>query len=68
MLPAIDALPEDEREVFDLMRVPAVTQAEAAWVLGVSAVTVKRRLSRGLRLLTEQPADIRPGEKPPDAI
>jgi hypothetical protein len=30
MLPAIDALPEDEREVFDLMRVPAVTQAEAA--------------------------------------
>jgi len=68
MLPAIDALPEDEREVFDLMRVPAVTQAEAAWVLGVSSVTVKRRLSRGLRLLTEQPADIRPGEKPPDAI
>jgi hypothetical protein len=37
-------------------------------VLGVSAVTVKRRLSRGLRLLTEHPADIRPGEKPPDAI
>ena len=45
-----------------------MTQAEAAQVLGVSAVTVKRRLNRGLRLLTEQLADLRPGEKPPDAI
>ena len=45
-----------------------MTQAEAAQVLGVSAVTVKRRLSRGLRLLTEQLADLRPGEKPPDTI
>ena len=36
--------------------------------IGVWAVTVKRRLSRGLRLLTEQLADLRPGEKPPDAI
>jgi len=45
-----------------------MTQAEAAPVLGVSAVTVKRRLSRGLRLVTEQLADLRPGEEPPDAI
>ena len=45
-----------------------MTQTEAARVLGVSAVTVKRRLSRGLRLLTEHLADLRPGEKPPDAI
>ena len=42
-----------------------MTQAEAAHVLGVSAVTVKRRLNRGLRLLAEQLADPRPGEKPP---
>jgi DNA-directed RNA polymerase specialized sigma24 family protein len=45
-----------------------MTQAEAAPVLGVSAVTVKRRLSRGLRFPTERLADLRPGEKPPDAI
>jgi hypothetical protein len=33
-----------------------------------SAVTLKRRLSRGLRLLTAQLADLGAGEKPPDAI
>ena len=51
MLQAIDELPEDEREAFDLVRVQGMTQTEAAQVLGVSAVTVKRRLNRGLRLL-----------------
>jgi RNA polymerase sigma-70 factor (ECF subfamily) len=45
-----------------------MTQAEAAQLLGVSAVTVKRRLSRGLQLLAEQLADLRPGEGPPDSI
>jgi RNA polymerase sigma-70 factor (ECF subfamily) len=69
MLRAIDGLPEDEREVFDLVRVQGMTQTEAAQVLGVSAVTVKRRLSRGLRLLAEQLTDLRPGEeRPPDSI
>jgi hypothetical protein len=37
-------------------------------VLGVSTVTVKRRLNRGLWLLTEQLADLRPDEKPWEAI
>jgi RNA polymerase sigma factor (sigma-70 family) len=60
MLEAIDSLPEDEREVFGLVRVQGITQTEAAQVLGVSAVTVKRRLNRGLRLLTDQLADLRP--------
>ena len=68
MLQAIDELPEDEREAFDLVRIQGMTQAEAAQLLGVSAVTVKRRLNRGLRLLTEQLADLRPGEDPPDSI
>ena len=68
MLRAIDELPEEEREVFDLVRIQGMTQAEAAELLGVSAVTVKRRLSRGLRLLAEQLADLRPGEDPPDSI
>jgi DNA-directed RNA polymerase specialized sigma24 family protein len=45
-----------------------MTQAEASGLLDVSAVTVKRWLSRGLRLVTEQLAHLRPGEKPPDAI
>ena len=67
MLRAIDQLPEDEREAFDLVRIQGMTQAEAAQLLGVSAVTVKRRLNRGLRLLAEQLADLRPGGIPPDS-
>ena len=45
-----------------------MTQAEAAGSLDVSAVTLKRWLSRGLRLVTEQLAHLRPGEKPLGAI
>jgi RNA polymerase sigma-70 factor (ECF subfamily) len=67
MLQAISALPEDEREAFDLVRVQGMTHTEAAQVLGVSAVTVKRRLNRGLRLLTEQLADLRPCQAPPES-
>src|SRR5262249_38731660 len=40
MLQAIDMLPEEEREVFDLVRIQGMTQAEAAQVLGVAGVTV----------------------------
>jgi RNA polymerase sigma-70 factor (ECF subfamily) len=68
MLRAIDELPEDQREVFDLVRIQGLTQVEAAELLCVSTVTVKRRLSRGLRHLAEQLADLRPGEGPPDSI
>jgi len=60
ILEAIDDLPDDEREVFGLVRVQGMTQTEAADVLGVATITVKRRLNRGLRLLTEQLADLRP--------
>jgi RNA polymerase sigma-70 factor (ECF subfamily) len=60
-------LPEDEREVFDLVRIQGMAQTEAAQVLGVAVVTVKRRLNRGLQLLAEQLADLRPGEGPPDS-
>ena len=68
MLEAIGDLPEEEREAFDLVRIQGMTQAEAAHVLGVSAETVKRRLSRGLRLLAEQRADLSPDEEPPDSV
>ena len=68
MLRAIDELPEDEREVFDLVRIQGMTQVEAAQMLRVSTVTVKRRLNRGLRLLEEQLADLRPAEDTQDSI
>jgi RNA polymerase sigma-70 factor (ECF subfamily) len=68
MLQAIGELPANEREAFELVRVQGMTQTEAAQVLGVSVVTVKRRLSRGLRLLTERLADLRPEKDPPDTI
>jgi RNA polymerase sigma-70 factor (ECF subfamily) len=68
MLQAIDSLPDDEREVFGLVRVQGMTQTEAARTLGVSAVTVKRRLNRSLRHLTENLADLHPNAKPPDSI
>jgi RNA polymerase sigma-70 factor (ECF subfamily) len=67
MLRAIGELPEEEREAFDLVRVQGMTHGEAAEILGVSLATVKRRLNRGLRILTEQLADLRPDEKSPDS-
>jgi RNA polymerase sigma-70 factor (ECF subfamily) len=60
MLEAIDCLPEDEREAFDLVRIQGLTQAEAAEVLGVSAMTVNRRLNRSLLLLAKELDHLRP--------
>jgi RNA polymerase sigma-70 factor (ECF subfamily) len=68
LIEAIDALPSDEREAFDLVRVQGLTQAEAGAVLGVTPRTVKRRLDRGLRLLTERLGDLRPGDTPSDSM
>ena len=65
MLEAIDSLPDDEREAFDLVRIQGLTYAEAAELLGVAPKTVQRRLDRGLRLLTEQLGDLGPGATPP---
>jgi len=64
MLQAIESLPEEEREVFSLMRIQGMTQPEAAAVLGVSAKTVQRRLIRCRLLLAEQLADLQPAEQP----
>jgi RNA polymerase sigma factor (sigma-70 family) len=60
MLDAIDNLPEDEREVFGLVRLQGLTWAEAAEVLDVSAKTVQRRLNRARLLLAEKLDDLRP--------
>lgn len=66
MIEAIDELPQDEREAFDLVRIQGLAQAEAAEVLGVAPRTVKRRLDRGLRMLTERLGDLRPDDPTPD--
>jgi RNA polymerase sigma-70 factor (ECF subfamily) len=60
MLGAIESLPEEEREIFDLVGIQGLTHAEAAAVVGVSLKTVQRRLNRARLLLAEQLADLRP--------
>jgi RNA polymerase sigma factor (sigma-70 family) len=68
MLNAIEGLPEDEREVFELVRIQGLAHAEAGAVVGVSVKTVQRRLNRARLLLAEQLADLRPaapGQTPP---
>ena len=64
----IERLPEDDREVFDLVGIQGLTHGEAATVVGVSEKTVQRRLNRTRFLLAERLADLRPGtsrEPPP---
>jgi RNA polymerase sigma factor (sigma-70 family) len=58
ILGAIDRLPPDEREAFELVRIQGLTQPEAAEVIGVSDRTVKRRLDRGLAMLTRELGDL----------
>jgi RNA polymerase sigma-70 factor (ECF subfamily) len=66
ILDAIEALPEDEREAFDLVRIQGLSAAEAANVIGVSCKTVQRRLNRSVLLLTEDLGDLKPGPAMPD--
>ena len=68
MLEAIENLPEEEQEVFGLVRIQGLTQAESATILGVSTKTVQRRLNRSLLLLAEQLRDLQPlAQQPGDA-
>jgi RNA polymerase sigma-70 factor (ECF subfamily) len=60
ILAAIENLPGEEREVFNLVRIQGMTQPDAAAVLGVSAKTVQRRLNRSRLLLAEQLEDLHP--------
>ena len=65
MIAAIDALPDAEREAFDLVRIQGMTNSEAATVLGVSTRTVQRRLNCGLQLLADALGDLAPqGDDP----
>lgn len=63
MIEAIENLPDEEREVFELVRIQGITQSESAELLQVSSKTVQRRLNRGLVILSEKLSDLRP----PDA-
>jgi RNA polymerase sigma factor (sigma-70 family) len=60
MLAVIEELPEEEREVFDLVGIQGLTHGEVAVVVGVSEKTVQRRLNRARLLLAEGLADMRP--------
>ena len=48
----IDGLPDDQREVFELVRLQGLPVVEAAQILKVTEVTVRRRLNRALSALT----------------
>jgi RNA polymerase sigma-70 factor (ECF subfamily) len=66
ILKVIEGVPEDEREVFELVGIQGLTHAEAATVVGVSEKTVQRRLHEARLLLAERLADLRPpGDTPP---
>ncbi len=66
ILGAIDRLPSEEREVFDLVRIQGLTQQETAELLNVSVRTVQRRLGSGILFLSEELSDLRSlGSCPP---
>jgi RNA polymerase sigma-70 factor (ECF subfamily) len=65
LLEAIDRLPEDERKVFDLVRIQGMSQAEAARLLDMSAMTVNRRLKRALQSLAAALGDLCPKRNGP---
>jgi RNA polymerase sigma factor (sigma-70 family) len=60
ILQAIEELPTDERDVFELVRIQGMVQPAAATVLGISGKTVQRRLNRALRMLSEKLYDLQP--------
>jgi RNA polymerase sigma factor (sigma-70 family) len=60
VLEAIESLPEEEREAFDLVRIQGFSQVEAADLIGVSPKTVRRRLNQGLLLLLDKLGDLEP--------
>ena len=62
ILETIDALPHNDREIFELVRLQGMSQVNAAEVLGVSVKTVQRRLHRVLPYLCEQLRDLDPAQ------
>ena len=66
VLEAIESLPEEEREAFDLVRIQGFSQVEAADLIGVSPKTVRRRLNQGVLLLMDKLSDLEPTLAPGD--
>lgn len=65
LLAAIEQLPEDEREVLELVQIQGLTHAETAALLQVATKTIQRRLNRALLFLAarlEEPAPLLPEE------
>jgi RNA polymerase sigma-70 factor (ECF subfamily) len=69
MLDEIERLPEEEREVFSLVRIQGMSQPEVARLLEISVKTVQRRLNHSVVLLTERLSDLGPSsaQTPPSA-
>jgi RNA polymerase sigma-70 factor (ECF subfamily) len=59
----VERLPEEEREVFDLLWYQELTQAEAAALLGVDVRTIKRRWQSARLILHEALRGHLPGMK-----
>ena len=66
MLEAIEGLPQEEREVFELVRIQGMSYPETAELIDASPKTVQRRLNRALILLAEQLRDLCPPGLEPD--
>lgn len=60
MLMAIESLPPEDREVFELVRIQGLSNTETAAVVGVSVKTVQRRLNRARLLLAQQLTELNP--------
>jgi RNA polymerase sigma factor (sigma-70 family) len=60
ILMAIEALPDEQREVFNLVRLQGLTHSEAAEILEVSEKTIQRKLAASLLFLSQQLDDMRP--------
>ena len=67
ILAAIESLPEEEREVFELVRLQDLTHDEVAEIVAVSTKTVQRRLNRALLILTAKVGDLRASGEATDA-
>lgn len=51
---AVESLPEEEREAFQLVKLQGLSKSEAAEVIGVSEKTVHRRVMRSILYLTRR--------------
>ena len=67
ILTAIGDLPEEEREVFELVRLQGLTHHEVAEIVGVATKTVQRRLNRALLILTSKVSDLRVSDEAADS-